>query len=181
MGNKIIAFLGPDRVGKTTMAKRLFESKKQNGDTLLFHGREPLDHHVNLYDQYTESLDWVSEGKEGRTLVLDRCWIDSLVYEGSRKGCEVDFRSVFEYECDLLRNYGVPIVYNLVRANWSTVSGRHSEEVLTNDADFPSRLYKEKMLARRYEHSLYYKVVVEYLDDWSLFPYCIYERTFNFE
>lgn len=180
MTSRLTAFIGPDRVGKSTLAKKHYDYSSRMETAKLFHGKEPIPSHENLYDQYLEPLTWFMGGGH-RKLILDRCWICSLTYELSRKNSPVSSRDVFSLELSILRmlqedkSLDRTVSYTLVKAPWSVVAGRHSEEILSLNGDINGRLYEEAMLARRNEHQLYYETVTDYLDNWSVFPYSTVE------
>jgi len=145
----IYVFEGPDRVGKSSLAKAFSEAI----NAPLFHFGKPdpaLVEERGLQYQYEDLTNIFSD------IVLDRSWVSGLFYEMFRRNQPASLDSVVSLE-NRLMHHGFNLQYIFVNRQWSKgIESDHLEEV-------EAGLGYGNMHIRKFEHVMWPMFVYKFL------------------
>jgi GTPase SAR1 family protein len=165
---KSIIFLGPDRVGKTTLinnTKQYLERKQKPYSCLHFKEIKPKHH--SPMDQFRDALTNINP--DINYLLIDRFVSDTLFYEPRRGQMPpIDPSCTLEIE-SLLFDISSSCNFIVIEADWGDVYDRHVKELVDN---YPgsSHYWRESQLSiRKKEHEDYYIHTDKYFFDQNLF------------
>jgi len=165
---KSIIFLGPDRVGKTTLlsnTKKYLESKQKLHSCLHFKEINPKHH--SPMDQFRDALTNIDPDID--YLLIDRFVSDTLFYEPRRGQMPpIDPSCTLEIE-SLLFDISSSCNFIVIKEEWEGVYDRHVKELIDK---YPgsSHYWRESQLSiRKKEHEDYYGYTYEYFQKRDLF------------
>lgn len=147
-------FLGPDRVGKTTLIREVAKLMAENHSVIDLHFSGPGPGDVNPIMQYLVPLQ-ESKKKNPNYILFDRGPQETLFYELIRRKTEIPrcYYNVMEHT---LNQVGTTYVFLLYR-EWDKMMVKlHEEELSLNENIEPLTLE-----GRRFEHVSYYPFMDE--------------------
>lgn len=146
---KIIAFIGPDRVGKSSCAQQLAAS---------------LGWHVRAFGP--PQPNWKSRFHPYKPLypneIWDRAYIDEAVYGVTRRlETEPCYREIVEHHT-WLESLGYEIELRYIRLPWHVVKPRHFGEIY--DAHpYATKYWQDMQMHMRFVEHFFYDKVINYL------------------
>ena len=172
MTKKIITFSGPDRVGKTTLINKIasfLREEKKNYKVAHFSAPDHswADPMEDIYQVIHDSSDKYD------ILLLDRSWICRVIYGVIRDGGYDLIPSATKIEYMLHRCF-IDVIHVGVIRPWHFSAPHHITEI-ENLYIVSSEAYKLVQLEKaRKEHHIYYEILRDYFDNYSLFPNICY-------
>ena len=169
---RIIAVLGPDRVGKSTLVENSYNVINEFANVEKLHFSGPQPHHNNPIDQYIEPLNKVASRGTAEYILCDRGFSEVCFYEKFRRNIVISEQWAVAAESYFFSvSKSVDIL--MVERSWEWARENHIKEI---DEIFPnaSPYYKRnQLLVREEEHIQYYNYMNEYLKNVSTLPYQI--------
>lgn len=166
MKNKIIAFVGADRVGKSTAIRMLNTEAKAFAKTYIAHFSGPQPHHNSPIDQYTEKLLEVPADAE--IIFCDRFGSEVCFYEDFRRHNRISEEWAQSIESWCMSRADVALVF--IQADFDYIEDRHLEEIRAHHPDATPYFTHLRLEERRCEHESYYNYMRSYLSNHTLIP-----------
>lgn len=172
MGKRLIILSGPDRVGKSTLIKKMMNFWGKDHTEVYHHSKPSNDHEAILQQMYNSLDDFLNPNQPKSLGIFDRGWLCTYVYQLIRDNCfSIDY-DIMRLEIALLEK-GLRTYHVLLHRPWFWSAPFHLKELkelgYTNDK--PRRLLLEQMETRRNEHNTYYEIASTFLMEKSCFPY----------
>lgn len=169
---RIIAVLGPDRVGKSTLVDNSYNVINEFANVEKLHFSGPQPHHNSPIEQYIEPLNKVTSRDTAEYILCDRGFSEVCFYEKFRRNIIISPEWAVAAE-----SYFFAVSKSLdilvVERDWEWAKENHIKEI--NEL-FPSATpyYKRnQLLVREEEHKQYYAYMKNYLENISTLPYQI--------
>lgn len=169
---RIIAVLGPDRVGKSTLVENSFHTINEFANVEKLHFSGPKPHHNNPIDQYIEPLNKILAQNTAEYILCDRGFSEVCFYEKFRRNIVISEQWAVAAESYFF-SMSKSIDVLMVERSWEWAKENHLKEI---DEVFPNatQYYKRnQLLVREEEHKQYYNYMKDYLEDISTLPYQI--------
>ena len=162
----LIIVSGPDRVGKSTLVKSMFDFVEQDA-YVAHHGPPPQDQR-NIFDFYRKDIeDWRASGKS--FAIFDRAYPCSFILEQHRRRNAGHFEDVIDFEIEL--NDSVGSVVHLAQFRpWHWSAPLHIEELNEEFPDAAPWFIRDEYIARMQEHKHYTEALINFYEDVTLFP-----------
>lgn len=163
----LIIVSGPDRVGKSTLIKRLFDGL--DGDCFVAHHGPPPTDTKNIFDFYREDLDkWEQSGKSHA--VFDRAYPCSYILEQHRRRNAGHFEDVIDFEIELNDITDGAVVHLALLRPWHWSAPLHIEELREMHPDSSGWFIRDEYIARMQEHELYTQQLLNFYENVTMFP-----------
>lgn len=165
-----IIFLGPDRVGKTSLIHNTAAFLRTSADfdvqTLHFTGVKPWHH--SPVDQFRDVLTNI-EAPGPEILLLDRFVSDTLYYEEARKQMPCIDPSCSQEPESLLLEISRRVDVVILQQGWTQeMIDRHIYELRNTNPKATTYWINAQLELRLREHTDYYKHTAEYFKSSSL-------------
>lgn len=169
---RIIAVLGPDRVGKSTLVENSYSTISEFAKVEKLHFSGPQPHHNNPIDQYIEPLNKAMAGNSAEYILCDRGFSEVCFYEKFRRNIVISEQWAVAAESYFF-SVSKSIDILVVERDWDWAKKNHIKEI---EELYPkaSPYYKRnQLLVREEEHVQYYNYMKDYLENVSTLPYQI--------
>lgn len=163
---KVIVFSGHDRVGKSTVIKRL---EQMSLSSYIKHHSAPPDNSQYIMEQMWNTVSqFSSEASYEEILLIDRGWACTHIYQIMRDNSFGLIKEILELEANILTKLDIEVIHVLVKSPWNWASRNHLEELTgMKDANW---LEIDKLETRRREHKQYYELFEEFQNEITMFP-----------
>jgi ABC-type cobalamin/Fe3+-siderophores transport system ATPase subunit len=162
----LIIVSGPDRVGKSTLIKRMADVIGSHNVEVVHHGPPPQDQE-NIFDFYRKDVEkWAESGKE--LAIFDRAWPCSYILEQHRRRNAGHFEDVIDFEIWLNDLIDAPVVHLAQFRPWCWSAPLHIEEL--KEEGFKGWMLRDEYIARMQEHRVYTEQLQTFYEDITMFP-----------
>lgn len=162
----LIIVSGPDRVGKSTLIKRMADVIGSHNVEVVHHGPPPQDQE-NIFDFYREDVEkWAESGKE--LAIFDRAWPCSYILEQHRRRNAGHFEDVIDFEIWLNETIDAPVVHLAQFRPWCWSAPLHVEEL--KEEGYSGWALRDEYIARMQEHRVYTEQLQSFYEDITMFP-----------
>lgn len=161
---KILAVLGADRVGKSTLITNTYNALvERNVDVKVLHFSGPKPHHNSPIDQYIQPFQQVlTEGDCPEVFLFDRGFSEVNFYEQWRRHTPISEEWTLAAESYFASNsYQIAIV--MVKRSWEWAEPHHIVELKAEYPDATNYFLRTQLNARKAEHHAYYEYMEDYL------------------
>lgn len=165
---KCVAIMGPDRVGKSTLIKNLYESLTESGKkVVILHFSGPQPRHNSPIDQYIIPLDGVLKDSP-EYIICDRFGAEVCFYEYTRRHVDISEEWARSCESHFLSKTDLSVF--MVKKPWCWSLPHHRVEILEQYPGCTEWFMNMKLEERKYEHEEYYRYINNFIygDDGSL-------------
>lgn len=167
---KIIAVLGPDRVGKSTFVNtsEFVIAEFANVEKLHFSGPQP--HHNTPIDQYIEPLDKIISKNSAEFILCDRGFSEVCFYEKFRRNITISDEwavAAESYFCSVSETINIL----LIERTWDWALENHIKEIEELFPNATNYYKRNQLLVREEEHKQYYAYMKNYLENVSTLPH----------
>jgi len=172
MPPKIIAVLGPDRVGKSTLIDNSFNLINEFASVKKLHFSGPQPHHNSPIEQYTEPLNKALCENHPEYVLCDRGFSEVCFYERFRRNIIISpewaiaaesYFSAVSKSLDIL----------VVQRSWEWARENHINEIEELFPNATTYYKRNLLLVREEEHKQYYTYMTNYLENISTLAYQI--------
>lgn len=169
---RIVAVLGPDRVGKSTFVENSYATISEFTKVEKLHFSGPQPHHNNPIDQYIEPLNKIMAANAAEYILCDRGFSEVCFYEKFRRNIVISEQWAVAAESYFF-SVSKSIDILVIERDWEWAKKNHIKEI---EELYPkaSPYYKRnQLLVREEEHVQYYNYMKDYLEKVSTLPYQI--------
>lgn len=157
--------LGPDRVGKSTLVKKIDISLQGRGaSTACLHFSGPKPWHKTPIDQYILPIESVPPTTDW--IICDRGGCEVCFYEKFRRGVSIDISWALKFE-DYVSSHFKTYKTLLLKRDWEWSEPKHLEEILLLNPNCSDSFIRQELSQRFKEHHSYYKYMSRYFKNHS--------------
>ena len=161
----LIIVSGPDRVGKSTLIKRLHD--QVDGDCFISHHGPPPHDQGCIFDFYKDDvLQWQKE--EQTYAIFDRAWPCSFILEQHRRRNFGHLEDLVDLELWINDAVECPVVHLAQLRPWSWSAPLHVEELEAEGLH--GWALRDEYVARMQEHKVYTEQLQTFFEDVTMFP-----------
>ena len=166
--NMLIIVSGPDRVGKTSLIKRI-EMEIGIGDIFSTHHSEPSKNDRNITDRYKRAVDaWINSGMQ--FAIFDRAWPCSYILEQHRRRNLGHLEEIIDLEL-WMNNYVPDKIVHLAQFRpWYWCAKHHITEIRNKEREAEKWYIRDEYMARMQEHRVYTEQLIEFYENITMFP-----------
>ncbi|MDX1371289.1 MAG: hypothetical protein R3321_02400 [Nitrososphaeraceae archaeon] len=177
MEKKLIIVSGGDRVGKSTLIKKLeknlrYTRFKERMASRHFSAPQPTSPHI--FQMYYTPLDLFLTSNRSLE-IWDRSYVCGYILERLRRNTHSHHSEVLALEFYLMEK-GIDVLHVGIMPQWSVIAKRHYEEIKKLNYEACSWYQIDQLEVRRKEHNGYNKLLKEFYGDVTAFPNLV---TFN--
>ena len=163
----LIVVSGPDRVGKSTLIRKMAEAVGEKDVYVAHHSAPPKDQQ-NIFDFYREDIQkW--KDSDSKVAIFDRAWPCSYILEQHRRRNAGHFEDVIDFEIWLNDTVGA-VVHLAQFRPWYWSAPLHIEELREEQPDAADWYIRDEFIARMQEHKVYTEQLIQFYEDVTLFP-----------
>ena len=164
----LIVVSGPDRVGKSTLIKRMADYLGTDKVEVVHHGPPPADQE-NIFDWYREDvIKWQASGKQ--YAIFDRAWPCSYILEQHRRRNFGHLEDLVDFEIWLNETiHWAPVVHLAQFRPWHWSAPLHIEEL--KEEGYKGWMLRDEYVARMQEHKIYTDQIQNFYEDITMFPH----------
>lgn len=169
---RIIAVLGPDRVGKSTFVENSYNVINEFANVSKLHFSGPQPHHNDPITQYIEPLNNIMSQGTSEYILCDRGFSEVCFYEKFRRNIMISEQWAIAAESYFF-SVSKSVDVLMIERSWDWAEQNHIKEI---EDEFPgaSNYYKRnQLLVRENEHKRYYEYMKNYLENVSTLDYRI--------
>ena len=165
----IIAVLGADRVGKSTLVSdTLSRFRDENIDAVSLHFAGPQPSHNSPIEQYTAPLESVLDTLP-EVVICDRGFSEVCFYDKFRRHVDISEEWAFAAESYFFSRAAKIHVF-LLKRDWEWSKPHHVIEIKQQHPNATPYFIRNQLLMREAEHHAYYEYMEDYLKNRSLLP-----------
>lgn len=169
---RIIAVLGPDRVGKSTLVENSYNVINEFANVEKLHFSGPQPHHNSPIEQYIEPLNKVTTRDTAEYILCDRGFSEVCFYEKFRRNIIISPEWAVAAESYFFAvSKSIDIL--VVERSWEWAKENHIKEINELFPDATPYYKRNQLLVREEEHKQYYAYMKNYLENISTLPYQI--------
>ena len=169
---RIIAVLGPDRVGKSTLVENSYNVINEFANVEKLHFSGPQPHHNSPIEQYIEPLNKVTTRDTAEYILCDRGFSEVCFYEKFRRNIIISPEWAVAAESYFFAvSKSIDIL--VVERSWEWAKENHIKEINKLFPDATPYYKRNQLLVREEEHKQYYAYMKNYLENISTLPYQI--------
>ena len=162
--NMLIIVSGPDRVGKSTLIKRICDDSKS--PVYVSHHSAPPKDQEHIFDFYKD--DVLKFKASGAALgVFDRAWPCSFILEQHRRRNFGHMEDLVDFEI-WLNDQDLPVVHLAQLRPWHWSAPLHIEEL--REEGHTTWGLRDELVSRMQEHKVYTEQLLNFYEDVTLFP-----------
>jgi hypothetical protein len=174
----IIAVLGADRVGKSTIVSNTLEQFRSKGiDATSLHFAGPQPHHDSPIEQYTQPLESVLDSMP-EVVICDRFGAEVCFYDKFRRHVDISEEWAFAAESYFASKASKVYVF-LIKRPWAWSKPHHVIEIKEQYPNATPYFIRNQLLMREAEHYAYYEYMEDYLKNRSLLPHVVFDVSSN--
>ena len=160
----LIIVSGPDRVGKSTLIKRIVDDAKSS--VYVSHHSAPPKDQEHIFDFYKD--DVLKFKASGAPLgVFDRAWPCSFILEQHRRRNFGHMEDLVDFEI-WLNDQDIPVVHLAQLRPWHWSAPLHIEEL--REEGHTTWGLRDELVSRMQEHKVYTEQMLSFYEDVTLFP-----------
>lgn len=171
---RIIAVLGPDRVGKSTFVENSYNVISEFSSVSKLHFSGPKPHHNDPITQYIEPLNKVMSSESPEYILCDRGFSEVCFYEKFRRNIIISPEWAVAAE-SYFASSSKTIDVLMVERSWNWARNHHIDELDQLFPEASSYWKRNQLLVREEEHRQYYNYMRNYLETITTLPYQIIE------
>lgn len=169
---RIIAVLGPDRVGKSTLIENSYNVINEFSSVSKLHFSGPKPHHNDPITQYIEPLNKAISSGSPEYILCDRGFSEVCFYEKFRRNIIISPEWAVAAESYFF-SVSKSLDILIVERSWEWAKENHIKEIDELFPDATSYYKRNQLLVREEEHRQYYAHMKNYLENISTLPYQI--------
>jgi len=164
----LIVVSGPDRVGKSTLIKKMAD---ELGDSclVLHHGPPPTDS-KNIFDFYRDDIRTFKESAKFKYAIFDRAWPCSYILEQHRRRNAGHFEDIIDLELWINDMLDGAVVHMAQLRPWSWSAPLHIEELREENPQAADWFIRDEYISRMQEHKVYTEQLLNFYEDVTMFP-----------
>lgn len=162
----LIIVSGPDRVGKSTLIRKMANVFGPQNVEVVHHGPPPEDQE-NIFDFYEEDVTKWAKSDKG-VAIFDRAWPCSYILEQHRRRNAGHFEDVIDFEIWLNEVIDAPVIHLAQFRPWYWSAPLHIEEL--KEDGFKGWRLRDEYIARMQEHRVYTEQLQNFYEDVTMFP-----------
>ena len=167
----LIIVSGPDRVGKSTLIKRICDDAKV--PTFVSHHGAPPTSQETIFDFYKE--DVLKFKASGAALgIFDRAWPCSFILEQHRRRNLGHLEDLIDFEL-WLNDQDLPVVHLAQFRPWHWSAPLHVEEL--REEGHEGWFLRDEFVARMQEHKIYTEQLQVFYEEITMYPSVILAET----
>jgi hypothetical protein len=169
---RIVAVLGPDRVGKSTFVENSYATISEFANVSKLHFSGPQPTHNDPITQYIEPLNKIMSAESPEYILCDRGFSEVCFYEKFRRNIVISEQWAIAAESYFF-SVSKSLDVLVIERDWEWARNNHIKEI---DELFPdaTNYYKNnQLIVRENEHKRYYEYMKNYLENASTLPYQI--------
>jgi hypothetical protein len=171
---RIIAVLGPDRVGKSTFVDNSYNTIDKFSSVAKLHFSGPKPHHNDPITQYIEPLNEIISSGAPEYILCDRGFSEVCFYEKFRRNIVISEEWAVAAE-SYFASSSKTIDVLMIERSWNWARNNHIDEIDQLHPDASSYWKRNQLLVREEEHKQYYNYMREYLEKITTLSYQVIE------